>query len=334
MSSNLPLDIARTLADHISVETIGPELFQARFNPERQGNTASYSYGGCALGVGVQAACQTAPEGYNLYSVTGNFLAPVLTDSKVTCSVRRLRDTRTFATRQVEISQVQNATTRICVIMLADFHRKENNSLLEYSSPPDHIYSKPESCLTPQEIGQSKVEQGIISNESLSFYNTLFGLTPRFFETRQAPEGISAHNLHGMVKYQPEPPHQARLPLTAKTSADWFRCRTSLPARSDHYAGLTWMLDAYLSFTPLAHSGMFLDDAAACATLDFAIRFFCDEFDLCDWLLREIKTVAGGEARTYTEGRVWNERGKLVASMSQQSILRPKELKRGGKAVL
>jgi acyl-CoA thioesterase len=97
---------------------------------------------------------------------------------------------------------------------------------------------------------------------------------------------------------------------------------------------MVWMLDAYLAFTPLGHSGMFLDDAAACATLDFAIRFFCDEFDLCDWLLREIKTIAGGEGRTYTEGRVWNERGRLVASMSQQSILRPKGLKRGGKAVL
>ncbi|KAL4747044.1 thioesterase-like superfamily-domain-containing protein [Aspergillus terricola var. indicus] len=218
--------------------------------------------------------------------------------------------------------------------MLADFHKKEKDSLLAYSSPPDHIYSKPESCLTPQEIGQKKVEQGVISNESFSLYNTLFGLIARFFEARQAPEGISAHNLHGMAKDQPQPPHQTRLPLTAKTSADWFRCRAPLPTRSDHYAGLAWMLDAYLSFTPLAHSGMFLDDAAACATLDFAIRVFCDEFDLCDWLLREIKSVAGGEGRTYTEGRVWNEQGRLVASMSQQSILRPKGLERGVKAVL
>ncbi|KAL4757084.1 thioesterase-like superfamily-domain-containing protein [Aspergillus foveolatus] len=277
MSSNLPLDVARTLAEHISVETVVPETFQARFKPERQGNTASYSYGGCALGVGVQAACRAAPVGYNLYSVTGSFLAPVLTDSKITCS---------------------------------------------------------KSCLTPQEIGQKKVEQGTISNESLSLYNTLFGLIARFFEAPQALEGISAHNLHGMAKEQPQPPHQALLPLTAKTSADWFRCRAPLSTRSDHYAALAWMLDAYLTFTPLAHSGMFFDDAAACATLDFAIRFFCDEFDLCDWLLREIKTIVGGEGRSYTEGRVWNERGRLVASMSQQSILRPKVMKRGGKAML
>ncbi|KAL4994266.1 thioesterase-like superfamily-domain-containing protein [Aspergillus recurvatus] len=333
-STKPPPDIARTLDEHISVKSISAGTFQARFNPERQGNTASYSYGGCALGIGVQAAYQTAPEGYTLYSVTGSFLAPVLTDSKVICSVRRLRDTRTFATRQVEISQVQNSTTRLCVIMLADFHKKEKESLLGYSSPPDHIYSKPESCLTPQEIGHKMVQQGTITDESLSLYNTLFGLMARFFETRQAPEGVSAHNLNGMAKDQPQPSHQARLPLTAKTSADWFRCRTPLSTRSDHYAGLAWMLDAYLTFTPLTHNGMFLDDAAACATLDFAIRILCDEFDLCRWMLREIKTVAGGEGRTYTESRVWNEEGRLVASMSQQSILRPKGLKRGGKAAL
>ncbi|KAL5043083.1 hypothetical protein BDW71DRAFT_200017 [Aspergillus fruticulosus] len=297
ISTKPPPDIARTLAEHISVKPISPDTFQARFNPERQGNTASYSYGGCALGVGVQAACQTVPEGYTLYSVTGSFLAPVLTDRKVTCS-------------------------------------KEKNSLLEYSSPPDHIYSKPESCLAPQEIGHRMVQQGIISDESLSLYNTYFGLMARFFETRQAPEGISAHNLNGMAKDQPQPPHQSRLPLTAKTSADWFRCRTPLSTRSDHYAGLVWKLDAYLTFTPLTHSGMFLDDAAACATLDFAIRIFCDEFDLCDWMLREIKTVAGGGGRTYTESRVWNEEGRLVASMSQQSILRPKGLRKRGEAVL
>ncbi|RDW64382.1 acyl-CoA thioesterase [Aspergillus mulundensis] len=326
-----PPDIARTLAEHISVQPIAPDAFQTRFNPERQGNTASYAYGGCSLGAGVQAACQTVPEGYILYTVTGSFLAPVLTTSKPTCSVRRLRDTRTFATRQVEISQVQNGTSRLCVIMLADFHKKETGSVLEYSAPPDHVYAPPESgkCLTPQEIGAKMVQDGIISNMDLKLYNTLFGLMARFFETRQAPEGVSAHNLHGMAKEQSQPPHQSTLPLTQKTSADWFRSRTPLSTRSDHYAGLAWILDAYLTFMPLTHSGMFLDDVAACATLDFAIRIFSDEFDLTEWMLRELKTVAGGCGRTYTESRVWNREGRLVANMSQQSILRPKTRKTG-----
>ncbi|KAL6232405.1 hypothetical protein BDW75DRAFT_247190 [Aspergillus navahoensis] len=184
-STKPPPDIARTLFEHISVKPISPDIPQARFNPERQGNTASCSYSGCALVVGVQAACQTVPEGYKPYSVTG-------------ASLRR----------QVEISQAQNDTTRLYVIMLADFHMKERDSL-EYSSPPEHIYSKPELCLTPQEIGHKMVQQGIIPDESLSIR-----------------------------------------PLR----------RTGVDARR----GLT--------FTPLTHSGMLLDDVAACATLDFVIR--------------------------------------------------------------
>ncbi|KAL4899113.1 hypothetical protein BDW74DRAFT_184115 [Aspergillus multicolor] len=324
-------DIASTLAEHISVTSIGPDTFQSRFNPERQGNTASYAYGGCSLGVGVQAACQTVPEGYLLYTLTGSFLAPVLTESKPTISIRRLRDTRTFATRQVEISQIQNGKARLCVIMLADFHKKEKNSVLEYSVPPDQLYSPPESgkCLTPQDLGAKMASDGIITTQDLKLYNTLFGLMARFFETRQAPEGISASNLHGMAKSQPAPPHQATLPLTQKISGDWFRSRTSLSTRADHYAALAWILDAYLTFTPLTHSGMFLDDVSACATLDFAVRIFSDEFDLSQWMLRELKTVAGGGGRTFTESRVWNEGGRLVACMSQQSILRPKYKERG-----
>jgi acyl-CoA thioesterase len=81
-------------------------------------------------------------------------------------------------------------------------------------------------------------------------------------------------------------------------------------------------MDSAVSFTPLALSGMYLDDAAACSSLDFSLRIFSNRIAMEDWHLREWRTHASGEGRTFSESRVWDERGGLVASMSQQSILR------------
>lgn len=276
------------------------------------------------MSAGVQAACQTVSREYLLYSVTGNFLAPVSTRFKLNCCVRQLRDTKSFATRQVEITQKQSDdSTRLCMILLADFHKEGETSLLTYSVSPDRKYSPPEACLSPRQLGEQMVQNGVLTQDKLSRYDTLFGLMARFFETRQTPEGVSARNLNGMAKDQTSDQHH--LPLTSKTTADWFRSSSPLHRQSDQYAGLAFMLDAYLSFLPLTHSGMFLEDAAACASLDFAMRIFSSDWNLNDWNLRELKTIAGDDGRTYSEARVWDKSGKLVANMTQQSILRPKK---------
>ena len=66
---------------------------------------------------------------------------------------------------------------------------------------------------------------------------------------------------------------------------------------------------------------MYLDDSAACSSLDFALRFFRD-VDVNCWHLKEISTSAGAGGRTFSECWIWDEEGRAVASMSQQSIMR------------
>ncbi|KAK1764294.1 acylthioesterase ii [Phialemonium atrogriseum] len=316
--------MASTLLDQVSVEESGPDQFVSRFNPGRMGNTANIAYGGCTLAAAVQAACRTVSPEYLLYSTLGNYLGPALTDRKLTCSVRRVRDTRTFATRQVEVSQEQQdgAPRRLCMVVLADFQVREPASLLAYSAPPSRSYSPVERCLGAAEAGEEMVRSGVVPRKLVGLHGVIFGLMARFFETRQAPEGVSAQNLGGLAKGVRT--DQDDLPITSKTSADWFRCRHRLDRREDHHAGLAFVMDGALSFMPLTHSGMFVDDVAACSSLDFALRFFTGDVDLNNWHLRELKTVAGGEGRTYTESRLWDQSGTLVASMTQQSILRPK----------
>ncbi|KAK0618797.1 hypothetical protein DIS24_g11507 [Lasiodiplodia hormozganensis] len=317
--------MASTLLQQISVDDLGSDEFISCFNPERMGNAQNIGYGGCTLGVAIQAACHTVPSSYLLYSATGNYLGPSLTDRKLRCSVQRVRDTRTFATRLVRLSQEQDdGSTRLCMIILADFQTKEDASMLVYSAPPDKSYSPPEQCPSRMEATEEMVRSGTVSRKMADIYEVTFGLLERFVECRGAPEGVASNKLLGVAKKAATP--QDGDALTSKTSGDWFRCRHPLGQQQDHYAALGFILDGALSFMPLTHSDMFLDDAGACSSLDFALRFFTNSLNLDQWHLREIKTVTGGEGRTYTEARLWDEEGNMVANMTQQSILRPPRL--------
>ncbi|PKS08137.1 hypothetical protein jhhlp_005412 [Lomentospora prolificans] len=321
-TSTVTIDVARTLCEQVSVKEIEPDRFQALFHPAKFGNTGNIAFGGYALGIGVQAACQTVPATHLLYSATGSFLGPVVTTSKPLCIVRRIRDTRTFATRQVEIVQKhEDGSVRICMIILADFHKKEPETLLRYSTPPSRTYSEPDKCLSPADASREMVRQGIIPVESITDLDTRFGLLSRYFELRQTPEGISGQNLSGVAKHLPT--NQDNLPIPSKTSADWFRARCTVKSWQDQYAGLAFIMDGYLASLPFAHSGFFFEDVAACSSLDFALRVFTDEIDLNQWNLRELKSISADMGRTYTESRLWNESGKLIANMTQQCILRP-----------
>lgn len=89
-------------------------------------------------------------------------------------------------------------------------------------------------------------------------------------------------------------------------------------------SALAFVLDGALSFTPMAHSGLWFEYVGVASTLDFAMRLFVPDVDLSHWHLRERNTLAAAAGRQYSESRMWDQKGKLVASMTQQSILRPR----------
>jgi acyl-CoA thioesterase len=87
-------------------------------------------------------------------------------------------------------------------------------------------------------------------------------------------------------------------------------------------ASLGFLMDGMLSFLPLIHNHLSFDDVAACSTLDFALRVFSPRIDMNHWHLREVISHHAGHGRSYSESRLWDEQGSLVASMTQQAIIR------------
>lgn len=315
----------RLFTEALSFKDISEHEFETVYPPERMGNAANIAYGGYALATAAKGAYRTVPSGYHLYSMMGNFLGPAMTDRPLGCSVRIIRQTRTFATRQVEISQKQdNGTKRPCLIALCDFQIDEP-ALMTYSAPPKMKYTPLEKL--GDTLGQLKVKlvkDGTIPQAHADLHTQNFAPMLRFFESHHAPEGIFGQNLTGMLKNLITT--QEHLPLTSRTTAEYLRARNAASWKEeDHVAALVFHMDAAVAFAPLSFNHMYLDDSAACSTLDFALRVFRNGVRMDEWGLKELSTSVGAVGRTFSEARFWDGQGNCVASMTQQSILRPRK---------
>lgn len=133
--------IATTLAEHLSLERADGHYVSSHI-PRKMDNTALVAYGGYAIGLAIQAACQSAPDGFRLYSALGHFLRGASTDAKIICIPVELRRTKSFVTYRVTVQQNDQMTgmPRLCMKLLADFHRDEPE-ILNYSAAPTRQYS-------------------------------------------------------------------------------------------------------------------------------------------------------------------------------------------------
>ncbi|KZM26066.1 uncharacterized protein EKO05_0005877 [Ascochyta rabiei] len=305
----------------LALTQLSESTWQTTSHPQRMGNALPIAYGGYALTAACQAAHLSAPAGYHLYSFLGNYLGPASTDRPLRATVRSVRQTRSFATRHVEVSQLQDdGKERVCLFATADFHIKEPaGSLLTYHRPPRGAYSHWSECPSRTETADALLAAGDISRETYARFESAVRVNAGLFEARMCPEGVFAQNLTGIAKAVPH--SQDDRPLVERTSADWFRCASKLPSQTEQLGALAFYSDGALSFCPLSFSHLYHEDSAACSSLDFALRVF-GEVDVQKWCLREITTSVGAEGRTYSEAWIWDEEGRAVACMSQQSILR------------
>jgi acyl-CoA thioesterase II len=317
--------LVTSLSEQIGVEELSQDAFISKSLPVRMGNSTKLAYGGCSLGVAVHAACKSVPSSFLVYSILGHFLGPAMTDQKLTCRVYRIRDTRTFATRRVVVTQpLENGGERECLQLVADFQTKET-PLLSFSAPPSIQYSDAKESPTMDQHAERLAAAGQIDERAAKGHIALFSMLLSFFETRPCIEGISCQNLAGGAKRIETT--QDHLPITSKTSAEWQRATRPLRNQEEQAAALAFLMDGGLSFLPLIHDHRFLEDAGACSSLDFALRIFVPTIDIMQWHLKERKAIAAHVGRTYSESRLWNQSGAMVASMTQQCILRPKFLR-------
>lgn len=248
------------------------------------------SFGGQVLGQALAAAGETAPDDRPIHSMHGYFLRPGDAEKRMTFEVARLYDGGSFSTRRVQAYQ----DGAILMSLIASFQITEPG--LEHQERRDTT-----SVAQPEDLPSVWEKYGELADARASW------ILNRPFDLRYADGDITLK-----VKEQ------------TNTMQVWLRSRDSIDASQIlHSAALAFASD-YLLVEPLLkrHGIPWATPGMRAASLDHAM-WFHRPFRVDEWLLYELETPTSQGARGLTHGRFYNRSGDLVASVAQESMIRP-----------
>lgn len=252
-------------------------------------------FGGQVLAQSLIAAQRTVEEGRIAHSIHGYFILPGDLSAPIVYFVDRLRDGRSFATRQVTAIQHGRAIFN----MSASFQEREPG--LDHQLPMPNVPG-------PENI-RSELE--LIRERAGNIPNAL-----REVITQDRP--IDFRPVEHIDPFDPEP----QPPIKHM----WLRAIGSMPDDPLlHQAVLAYASDYGLLGTALQpHGRTFRRPGIQVASLDHAL-WFHRECRVDEWLLYAIDSPAAAGARGFTRGSIFSRDGTLLASVAQEGLMRLRE---------
>lgn len=248
-------------------------------------------YGGLVIGQAVVAAARTV-DGKSIHSMHGYFMRPGDPSVPIVYEVDRIRDGRSFATRRVVAIQHGKAIFS----MGASFQIREDGL--------EHQLAMPDVPM-PEDLPDEKQLQQ-------HFIDVAPDNVRRYWQ-RERPIELRPVNLEHYYSREKFPPRQHV----------WVRTTGPLPDDQDvHDCVLAYASDMTLLDTALfAHGRSIFDQDLKGASLDHAM-WFHRPFRADDWLLytQDSPNMSGG--RGFNRGLVYQRDGTLVASVTQEGLLR------------
>lgn len=346
----------------IAIRQIGEDKFESYFPAEKSGAWSLYAWGGSVLSQCLNAAYHTTPSSSSgtsshLYSVMGLFLGPTLADKTVQFEVQRLRDTRTFATRQVIVWQVQaeGKAPRRILQMTLDFFIGSG------------IMGKPHLAYEPEPL-----QPGLSHHSKLKLWAEQLDDAQN---DKNNPFTVKARKLHRKLFTHIVDRMEMKIPLegfdwerfdayvlgghedlpdvdvTKKTYNDWFRPWQALRLQKDVEDGslpapagilmprtrqeaeacaIMLRLDDILPAVPMMLGGKTFLQCSNFTSLDFALRFHHQDANTeagqdNQWFLRQSTSAWAQDGKSFNESKCWKEgrdgKLRLVATMSQTTTL-------------
>jgi len=252
-------------------------------------------FGGQVLAQALVAAQRTVEEERTAHSMHGYFILPGDLSQPIVYFVDRLRDGRSFTTRQVTGIQHGRAIFSGSV----SFHVHEPG-LEHQSEMPD--------VPPPEKLGS---ELEIIRARSHDLPEHL-----RTVLTQDRP--IDFRLVEDVDPFDPKP-QPARRHM-------WMRAVGKMPDESlAHQAVLAYASDYGLLGTALQpHGKSYRRPNIQVASLDHAL-YLHRECRMDDWLLYVIDSPVSTGARGFARGTIFTRAGVLVASVAQEGLMRPRE---------
>ena len=250
-------------------------------------------FGGQVLGQSLHAAYQTVPNGRIAHSMHGYFILGGNIDIPIDYQVDAIRDGRSFTTRRVVAYQEGKAIFN----MAASFHLDEGGA--------DHQITMP-NVLTPEILLTDIQQAESLRDNDPDRYERLMMAHPQVFEFRPVGKAI-------YLETQNKPPQ----------SHIWFKTKEEIKADIPLQQQLLAFASDYslLLSATLPHRIEFEKQKIYYASLDHAL-WFHRNFEIDDWLLYAIESPSASNARGYARGSIFDRSGRMVASVSQEGLMR------------
>lgn len=268
-------------------------LDEARFEGCSVERARRRMFGGELLAQALVAAGRTATDRV-CHSLHAHFLRPGDPSVPIEYRVRRLRDGRRFAQRQVSARQ-RGREILLATVSLA----------IASADPPGHQHEAMPAVAGPDGL-RSELEQRLQVSHRMPGEDRPWLLAPRAVEIRQ---------VHPVPLFDPPP-----VPPVAHT---WLRAIGPLPDDPNlHRAVLAYASDATLLDVACYPYGVsWVDPRMEQASLDHVMWFHRD-FRADEWLLyaQTVPSLAAG--RAFARGSIFARGGALVASVAQEGLSR------------
>ena len=250
-------------------------------------------FGGQVLGQSLHAAYKTVPEERLAHSMHAYFILGGQIDIPVKYEVDVIRDGGSFTTRRVVAYQNE----RPIFNMSASFQKKQTGV--------DHQIGMP-NVIPPNELTSAQSQVESLKNTLPEAYMRFRSVLPRAFEFRPVEKVISK-----LIKNSP--PFENIWFKTAEPLLKDIRLQHQVLAYASDYN--------ILRAATMPNRELINSKKTFFASLDHAI-WFHRSFDVSNWLLYAIDSPSASNSRGFSRGSIFDEKGILVASVSQEGLLR------------
>jgi acyl-CoA thioesterase-2 len=280
------------IVDLLDLEPIEVDLFRGR-QPE---TSRQRVFGGQVAAQALRAAYSTAPEERWVHSLHAYFLRGGDPSTPIIYDVERIRDGRSFSTRRVVARQHGHGIFYATASFQVDEDGYDHQDRMPDVPPA-------QDCPTMAELYRKSTGD----EAAAEFWQTEWAA----LEVRHAGDSGPSRTLPA-----DERPAQSRL---------WFRASGTLSDdRVLNDCVLTYASDLTLLGASLVpHQAVMGSSRLQMASLDHAM-WFHRTFRADEWLLYDQVSPSAGGARGFSIGRVFTADGRLVASVAQEGLIRPR----------
>ena len=284
--------LTQELVELLSLEKLEENIFRG----QSRNLVGKRVFGGQVLGQALRAASYTTDR--PAHSLHAYFLFGGDIDAPIIYEVERLRDGKSFASRQVRAIQ----HGRVIFMAMVSFAGQEEGLDYQISEPE---YPAVDSLKNEAELKKMMVEF-VPENVRASF------MRDRHVEIRP---------VQPVNPFQPQP--------EAPSYAHYIRTHDVIAAEVDdislHQAIVAFYSDFTLMTTALRPHGLsYISPSLQCASIDHAM-YFHKPFRVDEWMLYDMEATISANSRGLNFGRMW-QNGELVCSTTQEGLIRLREI--------